>query len=98
MPQSREVRASRRHHPSFPESALDSRQDHSLRCIRLPGKRTLVRLLAARPSLRDPRRNQPQPATQTARASWPRAPAEPCGSKRRNIACKMRFQHWQPSW
>ncbi len=60
MPQSREIHASRRHHSSLPESALDSRQDHSLRRIRLPGEWPLVQLLAARPSVRDPQRNQPQ--------------------------------------
>jgi len=60
VPQSWEVHASRRHHPSLPESALDSRQDHSLRPIRLTGEWPRVQLLTARPSLCDPRRNQPQ--------------------------------------
>ena len=60
MPQSREIHANRRHHPGFPESALDSRQDHSLRRIRLPGEWPLVQLLAGRARLRNSRRNETQ--------------------------------------
>jgi len=60
VPQSREIHASRRYHPSLPESALDSRQDHSLPRIRLSGEWPRVQLLTARPSVCDPRRNQPQ--------------------------------------